>query len=334
MAAASSSAQAEAGIVVRPAASRAAPSPNRKNRHRRSPKPPCAVTKLTIRAGSATSKSLTVREHEPIPSADPSRVWFAPKMEKGTIEWTVENPTSATKATIEVFGRLQSRAAWKKELTQEELASGTLDYDGAATPQGTLYPASFLTVANSPYKIKLTLEGTVKEDGGESFTYFDVLIHAIELTWGDYASLPRARADIEGSNLTRILGDQMKGTKGYEETVFDEIKTANTEPKADAKHQVVLLSDLYAKKKSGDMEIEEYVQPTDFELYKKLWGKGPRIPLIAKVTVKKAAGGSPASAELPEALAGCKLIWDWVDRDLKRWREGLTPTKQDRGLSA
>lgn len=284
----------------------------------------CAVTELTVQAGGKTSTSLTTREHEVIASGAPSRVNFAPKLEAGTITWTVENPASATAATLEVFGRNQSRAAWSRSLTAKELALGRLEYDGSVTALRTIFPKGFLTVEHGPYKVKLTLKGAVKDGGQEAFTYFDVLIHSIVLSWGDYASLPRDRPDIAVANRPRILGDLPTNKKGDEEHAFDAIKTASASPGPEAMHRVILKSDLYAKKPTGAMEIAEYVDTTDFDLHKQLWGQGPRIPILAKVTIKRADGS--ATDQAPEALAGCKLLWDWQDPDLRRWREGLKPT--------
>ena len=86
------------------------------------------------------------------------------------------------------------------------------------------------------------------------------------------------------------------------------------------------LSTIFAKKPKGAMETEEFAKRTDFELYRDLWGSGARIPILAKVLVKM-ADGVTGTDQAPEALAGCRLLWDWQDHpDLRSWRVGLNPT--------
>ena len=105
----------------------------------------CAVTKITIEAGGKVSQSFVARKHPNIASADNTRVNFAPKLESSTIKWTVERPELVTSARIEIFRRGHSTPIWSIATPQLDLASGTLDYDGASTAT-RLFPSKFLNV--------------------------------------------------------------------------------------------------------------------------------------------------------------------------------------------
>ena len=69
---------------------------------------------------------------------------------------------------------------------------------------------------------------------------------------------------LDAAYRDKILGPDDKSKKGYEEEVFDKLKEANADLKADAEHEVVLPSNIFAKKKPGDMSVDEMNGVWDF----------------------------------------------------------------------
>ena len=285
----------------------------------------CAVESITLTAGTRTSVSYRGNAgHEPIASLDPTRPNFAPKIETLRIDWVVRNPHKATAGRLEIYRRKQSLPLYAKELSVQELAAGHAQYDGQ-TEWISLFPSGFLNVEHGPFKVCIVAEGAVKPDWDRAYTYFDVLLHSITITWGAHTELTAQRDDIHVDHRDKVLvGDRANHVKGLEEEVFDRLVAANPNPAAGQQHKVLLACDSFAKKPLGGYEIEEFYQPTDFERYERLWGDGARIPLHATVKVRKASRSG--TYRCTEALAGCRLIWNWHDPDLRKWRVDLTPT--------
>src|SRR5690606_6566872 len=130
----------------------------------------------------------------------------------------------------------------------------------------------------SPYKVKLTIHGEVDPKQDMAWTYFDVMIESIKLEWGAYDLLDPKRDDIHDDYKTKILGEAARPgmpeskVTGLEEELLNALKAADPTPSDKVKHDVVLLSNLFAKRDPGANETTELSDQTDHDEYKKLWG--------------------------------------------------------------
>lgn len=52
---------------------------------------------------------------------------------------------------------------------------------------------------------------------------------------------------------------------------------------------------------------------SEFESYKALWGDGPRIPIIAKIRVKRSDGAASTTDDALKAVGPADCLWDWED---------------------
>lgn len=299
-------------------------------------------------------------KHDDIPDTDDSRYCFAPMREDVWIHWKHKHPELIKESKLELFchigGKLtciwtktfiwdkcppEAKTLFKGSLTlldkvsDKEKNTGlndvTLDYD-----RGTfdaLFPGECLNVQFSTYQLKLTVipqSEVVRKLPRAIWMYFDVLIHSIDLEWGNFSLLPKTRDDIDDTYKEKILGkaatDNTPKVVGFEETVLldlkDTAKNGNAKPAAGKKHKVILTSNLFTTKKKTDAENFETGNQTDFNEYKKLWGYGPRIPILAKVSVKNSL--KKPTLKAPEALMGARLLWDWDDDAPTRWEDPLT----------
>ncbi len=314
------------------------------------------VVSLTLTAGG-TSTSYNQADHADIASDDATRPCFAPKHESGTISWTLENGDKASGATIEVYHRGNGEPIFSHILEKKDTDanSGELAWDGKldeeADPEH--FPAGYINVQMSPYKVKITLHpdpeqpGAVDTAQAVAWTYFDVLIEKIDLEWGAYDLLDPERKDIDEVYKEKILGKPAAGGDaggdagddeviGLEKQLLNDLSEANAKPIEGVKHEVVLESNLFAVRNmvGGDVEesTTEFADQSDFDNYKKLWGQGPRIPLVATVSVKTSAGAGTTLA--PEALAGATLLWDWQDNEPDRWKSPITPAETPKNTEA
>jgi len=293
--------------------------------------PKAKVVKLTIKGGAVESQTQLVPDHAPIAQDDPKRPCFAPKLESGTISWQIESPNLVTAAIIQVFHRGSARALFVRELKNSEIeqGQGQVLWDGKVDEGVAGFPSGYIGVSRSPYKVKLTIHGEVDPKAECAWTYFDVLIESIKLAWGAYDLLEPKRDDIHVDYKEKILGKPAQPgvpnskVVGLEEDLLNKLKAADPTPSDKVKHDVVLVSNLFAKRDPGASDTTELSDQTDFNEYQKLWGNGPRIPIVATVSVKKADG--TGTTEAIEALAGATLLWDWQDNEPERWKKPLTP---------
>lgn len=210
---------------------------------------------------------------------------FAPSAETVFIQYTLGNPASAAqKGRIELWGRFGEAPLWTRDLTLDELADGEhrIEWDGAVTVTPD-FPDGFLTAEFSPYKLKVVLAGGVQGDPQCAWTFVHVLIHELKLEHGPKKVLSRAR--------DKEVWDRTDSRGGLPTPGGDSL-------------EVRLASNLF-KTSSAEM-----YDNTAFTQYQTAWGDGPKLPLFAKVTVRKSDG---TGVDAPRAIGNTRFLWDWED---------------------
>jgi hypothetical protein len=188
---------------------------------------------------------------------------------------------------LELFTRHQKTPLWTRELSTEELTAGDhrLPWDGRVAVCEA-FPDGVVTVEHSPYKLKLTLEGSGWAECPVAWTYFHVLVDGLELELGDPRVLARARDRDLATSLGRL-------------------------PAPGQKAEVRLVCNVF---KTNTQEMED---DTDFRHHRAAWGNGPDIPIFARAWLKDSQG---RRVDAPKALGRVRFLWDWEDEseDLSR----------------
>jgi hypothetical protein len=168
-----------------------------------------------------------------------------------------------------------------------------------------------VTVENSPYRLKATA-GQNREKGlEERWTYFDILIDRIDLLWGGKALIPGGnRADIDPLYHNRTVAD--------EQDINDQLAVQKrADETLDTAHQYAV--ELPCNQFTSwvyDMEDGNQNRRTTLWLnHRKQWGDGPRIPLVARIYIAKAAGGGIHGGETAKAIGLARFLWDWESED-------------------
>jgi len=222
--------------------------------------------------------------------------WVADPARNDRVKLTYDlyNPQGRiTKAKLEIFKRHSKTAIWSRELKDAELADGPQElefewddagakkkrkeWDGAITTSKE-FPDGFLTVEHSPYKLRLTVEGTGMCRAPMAWTYLHVLVDKLELEWGPPEAVP-----------------------AKDEARRDCFADVRTHPLTDALIKVFLASPIF--KRSADQMFDN----TFYTKYKKAWEDGAQLPLFAKVFVRDSAD---APVVAPKALGTAKFLWD------------------------
>jgi hypothetical protein len=265
---------------------------------------------------------------------------FAPGVDKPLICWKVRNTSQFKKVTFELFANGQTQPIWSKtwekdietNLKKDPIQAGTkvkgkdsqaIAWDGSLNWEEHVrinhadFPDGILTVRHSPYQLKMTVnDGQVgPEQLGYpliAWTYIHVLVDSVELIWGDESLLSPNRTDVDPIYQTDILK--------YEKNILQALKQKHTKLAENLSHEVYLTSNQYAHTAT----VDEKTTNTDYSEYQKMWGDGPRIPLLAKVYIQTTNGTKTDKA--PKALVGTKVLWDWQDKDRDRWRQPVANT--------
>ena len=165
-----------------------------------------------------------------------------------------------------------------RSLTGADAAPGThkVQWDGAL-PTSSRFPDSFATIEFSPYRLELSVAGG---EPAIQKTTFEVKVAELKIALAD-------KDCVVGSGL-----------QSDDRAIHKQVGSL---PAAGLK-KLYLRSDLYATA-SGEM-----ISNAAFTTFETLWGDGPRIPVIATVTVKDIAG-KPVKA--PKALGNARVLWDY-----------------------
>lgn len=293
----------------------------------------CGLHELTIKVkgGGASTETSYKEAHAPIGPNDP-RLCFAPKRETLELHWRIQNPQAVTEIKFEVRAADGQGPVWSKRLVFVPggcPATGFTEFDGGVdAPQvaptepsgavvrverldGGRLPSGYLDVRRAPYQVTATiLSPSARRSPPRRWAYVDVRVASVEVEWGDVAW----RANVP-------LGvDQTRGRDAVlaENVLLRDLRAANASPAAGLEHDVLLPSNLFAKKPDPSAtELLEAQSAADSEEYEKTWGDGPRIPLAARVKVRDSTGAAVAA---PEALGGARVLWDWDDDQPERWR--------------
>lgn len=206
---------------------------------------------------------------------------FAPGVEPVELTWRLGNDAGlARTGRLELFTRHRKAPLWSRALSAEELSEGVhrLRWDGGVSTCDA-FPDGVVTVEHSPYKLKLTLEGSGWAECPVAWTYFHVLVDGLELELGDASALAQQK-DREVTAALKKL------------------------PAPGEKAEVRLVSNIF-KTHAAEMGNE-----TDFRLHRATWGNGPGIPIFARAWVQDSSG---RRVEAPKALGRVRFLWDWED---------------------
>ncbi|QSQ26990.1 hypothetical protein JY651_19640 [Pyxidicoccus parkwayensis] len=232
-----------------------------------------------------TPGGMSSRCHLPPPFRAPGGgedgFYFAPEVEPVELVYRLGNDAGlARSGKLELFTRYRKAPLWSRELSAEEVAEGEhrVRWDGRVS-KCDAFPDGVVTVEHSPYKLKLTLEGSGWGECPVAWTYFHVLVDGLELELGD----ARALAQKKDREVTEALKKL---------------------PAPGEKAEVRLVSNVFKTVTS------EMGNDTDFRQYRATWGNGPGIPIFARAWVKDSAG---RRVDAPKALGRVRFLWDWED---------------------
>jgi hypothetical protein len=248
------------------------------------------------------------KEHRPF--------WFCPGVDEPKLGWKTRKNDDIEKAVVEVYAAdLPAGPVSKKEIPVADLAKNpdetvkvtgsmpfkdALDFD-AGSYAGE-FPDKLLTVAHSPYQVRLTI--TKKNDSKSelypsvSWSFFHVLAdRTIDLTWGDDGEIPNTQRDDIDAYYRGGFADK-------EKAVLNALK-ANPP----GQNQEIVLDAIFhsAAGKNGRPTCDK-----NHNALRMLWGDGPRLPMKAQAFVLRADGRTRATAEdSAKALGKVKFVWDW-----------------------
>lgn len=273
--------------------------------------------KLTSRLKTDfSSVSYGDRGHADVPSGG-ARFHFLPSAETVDIRWKVKGADVITSARLQLFIRGKAEPVWERAIdrsalvdtsqplseedTRRKLRKGVLAWDGTAptAEQGgaATFPDQLVTAEHVLYKLRMVVSGPSngKCVGAEAWTYFDVLVDRIEPRWGDDAHVPD-RVDVAAPHRTRV--------RDAEKDILSKLKQEVVlQGRFDVDQKVAL--DVNTYRAGGEPTARRY------DRLKELWGDGPRLPIIAKVHLKRSDGSTTADAAA--ALGGATFLWDWSD---------------------
>ncbi|MBI2686061.1 MAG: hypothetical protein HYX27_07075 [Acidobacteria bacterium] len=296
------------------------------------------VLDLHLKAGAKTSKSYLAPE-TPAPSAPDSGsdgFHFVPEKETIEIHYEIDDKFGiADGGKIEFFTRFDDTPLWTLDLTvlgadwvshgkhivkwdgrtvkpttaQTGTSTGAgMTHDLTAltvdTTQHADFPDGYVTIQHGPYKVKLTVTTTAEPELATrvpyAWTHFHILIKSIELALGEKELVPAATVDDDQHKRDEAVRKQIETDGGLP------ADTA-TDPR-----KVILISNVF---KTAATQMDD---DTGFTEYKAMWGKGPSIPVVAKIRL---AASDDSEVKLDEsdkgavALGKAKFLWDWEDPD-------------------
>lgn len=279
-----------------------------------------AITDLWFESVSDPSKrSQGFQNLDPSQNAgiDPgNHFYFLPGVDKVEIKWKVRRPGQTTKVKLELYSKLKATPVWVKEVngkeaselilgTETKTSCGKLDSGEIQIAGDNVnFPHQKPNLHGAPYQLRATVTGS---DGKvtTAWTYFDILVDSIRLRWGRVSHIPPGTiADVEATFAPLTDRD--------ERALVGDLRKDSTDVDPTADFRLPLRST-----NAAYVHLNEWYMWRDFAYlrYQARWGKGPRIPILARVGMKsldstdgvRSVGGA-------EALGPAEFLWDWRDK--------------------
>jgi hypothetical protein len=289
-------------------------------------KPDAFVTKLWIQdpGGLQTpSQSFQNKDESANAPVDSGRHFhFIPGLDDVEMRWTVAHPEKLVRASFEIWASgITNAPIWTKQVQAEaavQLIDGTDGKSSGTLPWSQVviggdaqrFPDSVPNVAFAPYQVRLTVES---ENGmiTTAWTYFDVLVHSIRLEWGPAPLRP-------AGHIQGVLPIYQPLTDRDEHDLVAALHTEAIDPAGQV--EIALRST-----NAAYIHLQEWYMWRDmaFHRYEGRWGSGPRIPLLAKVSLKDIGGNEQTGARAKRALGPAKFLWDWKDKTEAQRRSDL-----------
>lgn len=304
---------------------KAARTPHDKDNVNRLRVPEFGVKKLIVKAGAKASKSYQPQgaKYAPDENGGADDFHFAPEQEVVDIVYELVDAFGAIDgATLALHCRFQEAPLWTLDLkalghTWWLEGKHTVKWDGrvinaAGEQAGTFkdggfehdltqiaaaaapgpFPHGYVNLEHTTYKLKLTVTaGELVGDPAVAWTYFHILAEKLELEYADEKVLPIPVAG--GVNHRRVRASLiLQGARP-------------PAPAAAAPVKVFLESNVYKRGAAQMMDNTLYTQ------YETMWGDGPEIALLAKVTI---LSSEDKGVDAPKALGNVKFLWDWESK--------------------
>lgn len=257
------------------------------------------------------------------PSPDATHFNFIPGVDDVKIRWKVRRPAKVVRATFELrsftnggaviwTSQYQDAAAVQLIAGPQHDGEGSLAWDQVVIPGGDpRFPDSVPNVANAPYQLSLTIEsqtGMITT----AWTYFDVMVHSVELHWGDTGMIPAG--DIGG-----VISDPWQTlTRRDEPALLNGLRQPPGGPMntAISAHGEIPLP--LPSTNAAYTYFHEWSKGRDFGFlrHKLRWGTGPRLPILAKVFLLRMNGDGIHSDDAAKALGPAEFLWNWRDRTM------------------
>ena len=281
------------------------------------------VSMLQLSVGSATSTSFN---NHPDGHGEETIAGFhfCPGADTVKVGWKLLHPECIQSAVLELYAARLDQVIAKKTIAKSALSTGgggglsgstdlaNLQWEGSL--QQT-FPDSVFTVEHSPYRAVLKITTAQRSlHADTAWTFFHVLLSKITVDLGQRAQIP-ARAqgdevadhfakDDRALDLERDLLEDLRG-KYVDQGA---ITTKDLE--------VVLECNLVKGYIPDDEELSKDLNsngPGSHFALGAVWGKGPRIPLVARTRVRRADGSDASAVQSKAALGRPWFIWDWDD---------------------
>jgi hypothetical protein len=195
------------------------------------------------------------------------------------IEYDVDDAGALVESgNIEIVRKKDKKVLRKIALKAAQLKAGhhAVAWDGAIDPNKPDFPDDFITIEHSPYIARVTIDGCHGKKTGEAETKVEISKFVVELA-------PK----------TCLTEDKDKA-------VYDQMPALP----ANALVKVKLKSNVFK------VDGAEYQDSTAYNEYEKLWGAGPRIPLIARLTI---FNSKEADVCAGKAMGRARVLWDFAD---------------------
>jgi|GEM_PF-2425855 len=286
------------------------------------PTPKWLLKSLVFKASGVSSKSFTLRDYLvgdfKMPASKADRFCYATGKETGLeICWDYTDNEQKKSGTLDLFMSGKTAPIWTKKLDDKALALKSLKITTASKEETELN--DLLTVHNSPYKLRLTLQGDLLEHEYDvAWTYIDVMVEKMDLCWGEAKHLPPrpskdGAAEIVKEEALLLCGLKKIAVLEHPDSLTELLAvgkdSAGALALAGTDHELVLRSNIFYQ------HTDEWKDGTASRKYAELWGNGPRIPIYAKILVRDAAGKAVVA---PLALKGAQVLWDWDDPRLDK----------------